>query len=297
MTEDDSTSKWSFVRRIDRTDWVRHLNSHYLLICELKRFLEPWNLSLFVDRFMGMLRSFCFEKAGSKSSIEELKISLKSSDKFYVELLFGNSQEQFCEKLIISISDILAWPVINEPFLRTQRLEIGLLLPSDEPEIIDILKDPAVWKMRGDRYSPLVNIHSTYPYSKHELPWYKYYFVIRLCKSKKIIGFIGFSQISQPGAISPVISQIPYKSVLLSYGLSMQYWGKELMSESLFACIPWFVASQNLHQLVAFVEINNLGSRRLLQKLGFKEYGLLENPMISPDLKDIYKFMIYKKLT
>ncbi|MDJ0576585.1 MAG: GNAT family N-acetyltransferase [Xenococcaceae cyanobacterium MO_234.B1] len=183
----------------------------------------------------------------------------------------------------------------TEPLLRTKRLEIGLLLPSDEPEIIDFIREPNVWKMRGERYSPLVNIHSIYQSNDHEVPWYRYHFVLQMRQSKKPIGFISFYQISQPSLVTPLISQTPYEPVMLSYGLREPYWGQGLMFESLSACVPWFVASQTVRELVGFAEINNRGSRRILQKLGLQEYELLENPRISADLKDRYKFIVYKK--
>ncbi len=296
MAEDTVVSKRSFSRRIDRSDWKQHLDSHRLLICDFKQFLEPFHLPLFADKFMGMLRSRCFEQAGLKSNIEELQISFQAPHDFRVKISFSNSKEQFSEEYSLTIADILAYPISSEPLLRTQRLEIGLLLPSDEPAIINFIKDPEVWKMRGERYSPLVNIHTDYQSNNLEFPWYRYYFVVRMCQSKEPIGFIGFYQISQPGLITPIISQTPYESVMLSYGLSKHYWGKELMSEALAACLPWFIANQKVHELVAFAEMNNQGSRRILQKLGLQEYGPLENAMISADLKDRYKFIIYKRI-
>jgi RimJ/RimL family protein N-acetyltransferase len=295
MLEDILTNQRSFSQQINRTDSHQHLNSHCRLICELMQFLEPFHFPLFPDKFMGMLRFHCFNKYGAKSSIEEIKISFQIPDKFYVEMVCSNSKEKFFEEYFYTIADILAYPISSEPVLKTERLEIGLLLPSDEPEIIDFIQDPDVWKMRGERYSPLVNIHSVYNHDQdHQLPWYKYYFVVRMRESKQVIGFIGFYQISQPSFFGPIINQTPYQNVMLSYALSKQYWGKGLMFESLSACVPWFMSSQNVNSLIAFAEINNLGSRRILQKLGLQEYGILENSMISADLKDIYKFMIYK---
>ncbi|MGL4883443.1 MAG: GNAT family N-acetyltransferase, partial [Waterburya sp.] len=73
------------------------------------------------------------------------------------------------------------------------------------------------------------------------------------------------------------------------------YWGQGLMSESLSACVPWFVKSQTVRELVGFAEINNQRSRRILQKLRLQEYGLLDTPRISADLKDKYQFIVYKK--
>ncbi len=294
MAEDPLISNWSFSKQIEQSDWRQHLDSHHMLISDFKQFLEPFHLSLFADRFMGILRFRCFEVAGLKSSIKELQVNFKRPDYFSVKVAFRCSEEIIFEEHTFTVADILAWPVSSEPLLRTKRLEIGLLLPTDEPEIIDFIKDPDVWKMRGERYRPIVNIHSIYQSNNHEVPWYKYHFVVRMRQSKKSIGFISFYQISQPSLINPLISQTPYELVMLSYGLSKLYWGKGLMSESLCACVPWFVESQTVKELIGFADINNRGSRRILQKLGLREYGLLDNPAISADLKDKYNFIIYK---
>ena len=295
MVKDTLISKRSFSRQIEQSDWKQHLDSHHLLISDFKRFLEQFHLSLFADRFMGMLRFRCFEVAGPRSSLEELQVDFQPPNYFSLKVAFRNSEKIISEEHTFTVADILAWPVSTEPLLRTKRLEIGLLLPSDEPKIIDFIKDPEVWKMRGDRYRPIVNIHSIYKSNNHEVPWYKYHFVVRMRQSKEPIGFISFYQISQPTSINSLIDKNPYERVMLSYGLSKPYWGQGLMSESLSSCVPWFVASQTVHELVGFAEINNRGSRRILQKLGLQEDGLLSNPMISDDLKDRYKFIVYKK--
>ena len=292
--EDISASKRSFSKQIDRSDWKRHLDSHHSLICEFEKFLEPFN-SLFVDRFLGMLRFRYFEAAGPKSSLEQLQVDFQPPDRFNVEVAFKNSDKIISEEHTFTVSDILAWSISTEPLLTTKRLEISLLLPSNEPKIIDIIKEPEVWQMRGERYSPLANIHSLYQSKRDRVPWYKYHFALQMRQSKKPIGFVSFYQLSQPNLMTPLISQTPYESVILSYGLSQQYWGQGLMSESLSAFVPWFVASQNVRELVGFADINNQGSRRILQKLGLQEYELLPNANISADLKDRYKFIIYKK--
>lgn len=292
--ENISVSKRSFSQQIDRSDWKRHLDSHHSLICKFERFIEPFG-SLFADKFLGMLRFRCFEVAGPKSSLEQLQVDLQPPNRFNVKVAFRNSEKIISEEHTFTVTDILAWSMNTEPLLTTKRLEISLLLPSDEPKIIDIIKEPDVWKMRGERYSPLANIHSIYQHNHDRAPWYKYHFALQMRQSKKLIGFISFYQISRPSLVTPLISQTPYESVMLSYGLSKQYWGQGLMSESLSVCVPWFVASQNVRELVGFADINNRGSRRILQKLGLQEYELLQNANISADLKDKYKFLIYKK--
>ena len=294
MAEAPLVGKRLFCRQIERSDWKQHLDSHQELICEFKQFLQPFKLPFFADRLIGRLRFRCFEIAGAKSSLEELKVDFQPPDYFKIKIGIRSSEELIFEELTFTVADILAWRMSTKPILSTKRLKIGLLLPSDEPEIIEFLKEPKVWKMRGDRSSPLVNIHSIYQSDEREGPWYRYHFGLRLHQNPKPIGFISFSQISQPSLVTPFISPTPYEPVLLGYGISPSYWGKGLMSESLFACVPWFVSNRSVRELVALAEIKNRASRRILSKLGLQEYGLLSNPKISAELKDSYQFIVYK---
>ena len=295
MAEVPLGSKRSFSQQIERSDWKQRLNSHQRLICEFQQFLQPFNLDSCADKLLGRLRFRCFELAGDRASLEKLQVNWQPPDSFNVKIAVRSESGLIFEELTLTGAEIVAWPISTKPLLNTNRLEISLLLPSDEPEIIEFLKEPKVWKMRGDRYPPLVNIHSLYQTDNHEVPWYKYYFVLRLRQQRKPIGFISFVQISQPSLKTPLISPIPFEPVMLSYGLSSSYWGQGLMSEAVSACVPWFVATQRLYELIAFAEINNRASRRILPKLGLQECGLLSNPRISADLKEIYQFIVYKK--
>lgn len=105
--------------------------------------------------------------------------------------------------------------------------------------------------MRGQRYSPIENMHFIYQNHSDSVPWYKYNFAIRTLRNNEPIGFIGFYQLSQPD------------SVMLSYGLSKTYWGLGIMSEALAVCIPWFVTSQTVRELVAFA-VQSLSYKSLI---------------------------------
>lgn len=294
MTDNYSRINKSFSRRIEQSNWQQHLDSHYLFISNLKQFLEQFNISLFADRFIGFLRFRCFQVTGAKSIIEQLRLDFQIPDRFIVKITFRGSGNVIVEEYTFTVTNILEWQMSSQPILQTERTEIGLLLPSDEPEIIDFMKDPDVWKMRGETYRPIANIHSTFESNNNEVRWYKYHFAVRMRQCKKAIGFISFYQISKPSLITPIISQNPYEAVMLSYALSKYYWGKGLMSESLSAFVPLFVETQKVRELIAFADTNNRASRRILQKLGLQEYGLVENPNISEDLKDMYNFIVYK---
>ena len=67
------------------------------------------------------------------------------------------------------------------------------------------------------------------------------------------------------------------------------------MGEALKILVPWFIRDRKVKELVAFAEVNNRGSRRLLERLELGEYGILENARISQDLQDVYQFAVYKK--
>ncbi|MEH2459104.1 MAG: GNAT family N-acetyltransferase [Nostoc sp.] len=272
----------SFSVCIDRSDSQQHLNSHCLLISKFKQFLEPFNFPFFTDKFIGALRHRIYEIAGAKSSLENLQVYFQSPSSFFVKVVVKSLEDIISISYTFTVTDILAFPVNSEALLTTKRLEINLLLPSDEPKIIDFLSDPDVWKMRGQRYSPIENIHFIYQNHSDPVPWYKYNFAIRTRRNNKPIGFIGFYQLSQ------------LDSVMLSYGLSKTYWGLGIMSEALAVCIPWFVTSQTVRELVAFAEVNNHSSRRLLQKLGLQEYGLLENSKFSADPNNMSQFIVHK---
>ena len=293
MKETPFISQKSFHGKIKRSDSKQHLNSHHSFVTKFQQFLEPFNYPFFADKFIGVLRSCCKELAGIKSSIEELQVDFQPPDLFQVKLTVRNSKNLITQEYLLAIADILAYSVTTNPLLETERLNIGLLLPTQEPAIIDFLQEPKVWQMRGERYTPIVNIHFHYQENAPQ-PWFKYHFVLRL-SCQKPVGFISFIQISQPSLITPLISPVPYKTTMLSYGLAPSYWGQGLMSESLSVCVPWFTNEQNVKEIIAFAQVNNQGSRRILQKLQLKDCGLLKNPRISSDLREIYKFNLYKK--
>ncbi|BAY73526.1 hypothetical protein NIES23_63780 (plasmid) [Trichormus variabilis NIES-23] len=274
----------SFSIDIDRSDSQQHFNSHCLLISEFQQFLEPFKFPFFLDKFLGTLRHHIYKDEGAKSSLENLQVYFQPLNSFFVKIIVKNSEEIISNSYTFTVTDILAFPLNTQALLTTKRLVISLLLPSDEPKIIDFLSDPDVWNMRGQRYSPIENIHFIYQNHSDVERWYKYHFAIQTRTSNEPIGFISFYQFSQPD------------SVMLSYGLSKTYWGQGIMSEALAYTVPWFVTSQTVREVTAFAEVNNHRSRRLLQKLGLQEYGPLENSKFTANPNNMYQFLVYKML-
>ena len=63
--------------------------------------------------------------------------------------------------------------------------------------------------------------------------------------------------------------------VELAYTLSRQHWNKGLMTEAARAVMNWAFQTYSFHRLVAWSDPRNIGSWRVLEKLGMKREGLL----------------------
>lgn len=82
----------------------------------------------------------------------------------------------------------------------------------------------------------------------------------------------------------------------IGYELSIQSWGKGLMSEALKEMIAYGFESMNLNRIEAVVYPENGASIRTLEKQGFKKEGLLEEYAFFRDVyQDLLMFSLLKK--
>lgn len=79
-----------------------------------------------------------------------------------------------------------------------------------------------------------------------------------------IIGSCGFSWIQELNAAE------------VGYELASQFWQQGIMSEALNAILKYGFESKGLEFIIAEIMLENLASRKLLQKLGFCSQELLE---------------------
>ena len=63
----------------------------------------------------------------------------------------------------------------------------------------------------------------------------------------------------------------------IGYDLGPDFWGQEYMTEALRAVLAHGLGPMQLHRIEAMVDVRNLRSSRLLQKLGFKQEGILRD--------------------
>jgi RimJ/RimL family protein N-acetyltransferase len=63
----------------------------------------------------------------------------------------------------------------------------------------------------------------------------------------------------------------------LTYALAHPHWGKGLTSEAAKAVMDWAFQTHNLHRMYAWCDPHNIGSWRVMEKLGMKREGLLRH--------------------
>ncbi|MBR9689304.1 MAG: GNAT family N-acetyltransferase [Candidatus Altiarchaeota archaeon] len=93
-----------------------------------------------------------------------------------------------------------------------------------------------------------------------------YNFGIILNETDKLIGSIGL------GDIKPI-----EKKTFIGYWLSKDFWGRGIMTEAVNLVLDFGFNQLKLHKISAGIFSVNTGSKRVLEKCGFKREGLLRD--------------------
>ncbi len=149
------------------------------------------------------------------------------------------------------------------PVLETERLWLRELTREDSEALFAILADPDVIRFYD---IPFLRIEQT----QRAIERHRYRFLhgealrwgILLKSENKIIGNCGYSWDKD------------HHFATLSYVLGKSYWGQGIMTEALSAIILFGFELYQFHRFEAEVALPNVGSMRVLQKLGFQEEGL-----------------------
>lgn len=156
----------------------------------------------------------------------------------------------------------------NNPFptLETDRLILRQVTPDDADALYHYLQDFEVTKNLGSEpYTSIEQVHTT-------IEWYDYSFQeemglrlgVCLKETGQLIGTCGLHSWEPDDYRAEVVSV-----------LGKEFWGQGLMTEALRAVIDYSFEELGLYRLQAKIEPQNLASRRLYEKLGFREEGLL----------------------
>ncbi|MGZ4032747.1 MAG: GNAT family N-acetyltransferase, partial [Tumebacillaceae bacterium] len=91
-----------------------------------------------------------------------------------------------------------------------------------------------------------------------------YSFHVYLIESNELIGTVDLM----------FVKRGPGQSAMIGYELDQAHNGKGLMSEAVLLCLKFAFEHANLHRIEAGAMPRNVGSNRLLEKVGFTYEGL-----------------------
>jgi len=156
------------------------------------------------------------------------------------------------------------------PIIETGRLWLRELALEDVDELFSVLSDPEVI-----RFYDIPFIHQEQALRAIERHRFRFLqgaavrWGITLKGEDRVIGNCGFS-----------LDKDNHFAVL-SYVLGKPYWGQGIMTEALRSIIRFGFDYYQLHRFEADVALPNVGSIRVLQKLGFREEGLLRERLFT----------------
>ena len=150
--------------------------------------------------------------------------------------------------------------------LQTERLRLLAMLPAqlrqcrDAPELLETELEIAILRSAlGDPLPRVVgeklsNI-GRFPNLPNE--WFTYWLLVEQ-QQQQGIGFAGFKGYPREGMAE------------IGYGLDASYWNRGYMTEAVQALAAWGLSQPECTQVIAETARGNIGSERVLQKVGFR---------------------------
>lgn len=190
---------------------------------------------------------------------------------------------------MIDIFDFATFPI-----LETERLRLRQMTHDDAAALVAIFGDPAVM-----RYMILDPPCNTIEEAISMIDWMNGHFEkqnamrwgITLKDANEVIGTCGFHSWNRQ-----------HRRTDIGYDLNAAYWGRGIITEATHRLVRWCFENLNLHRIQADCTAGNIGSERVLEKVGFtlegqwrenafehgrfvdlKQYGLLRREYISSD--------------
>jgi len=180
--------------------------------------------------------------------------------------------------------------------MEGERIVLRKLMPSDASDIYENLRDKDMVKW---------TLNIPWPYRKRDAM--KFVRKARY-KMKKRSGYAFGIVLKETGRVIGVVDLIRVdwknKNAELGYWLGKKYWGRGLTTEAVKLMLKFAFERLKLHMVYATLFEENIASRRVLEKAGFKlegvmrecrfKYGKWHNELRFSMLRSEYK-QLYKK--
>lgn len=156
----------------------------------------------------------------------------------------------------------------NFSYLETDRLILRKICHEDANAILALASDAQVTKLTAaleliqtiDDVHTLIDIMISRYESDLPARW-----AVVLKENNTVIGICGFVGYSSSFARAEI-----------GYAFSSAYWGKGIATEAAQACIDYGFSCMNLNRIEGTCDIDNIGSARVLEKLGMHYEGTLK---------------------
>lgn len=156
---------------------------------------------------------------------------------------------------------------VPSPFveLTTSRFRLRRIVPADIGRIFQGLSDPLVIAHYGVAYDSLEA-------TQRQMDWFE---------EIHVAGTGVWWGICEPGGDAPLIGACGLNDIRaehgrgeLGYWLLPGHWGRGIATECVGAMLEHAFGAMGLHRVGADVDVGNHGSRRLLERLGFRLEGV-----------------------
>lgn len=183
------------------------------------------------------------------------------------------------------------------PRLETERLILRQITDSitDGKDCLEFINDYSVYRFWGlydeaadpdGRHRPKKKVKTDYHYNatmkeyrkKRELTW-----LMELKATGKVIGEIVLYDFQLK------------KQADIGYRINRDYWGQGFATEAGQAMLKVAFEYMNLQRLQIRCFSNNTGSKKVAEKLGFRQEGLIRNGVILNVMTDYYIFGLLKE--
>lgn len=175
----------------------------------------------------------------------------------------------------------------NLPAIETDRLILRRLTRKDVHNMFEYTSDPEI--STHTTWFAHQSIEDTMRYIEHNLRLQDQHQVhewgIVDKKGKKVIGTCGYTM-WKPN----------HRTAEIAYAIARPYWGQGLMTEAVQAVLQFGFDKMELNRVEARCMVDNLGSERVMQKIGMSFEGILREQLYAKEkFHDLKLYAILKR--
>jgi RimJ/RimL family protein N-acetyltransferase len=162
----------------------------------------------------------------------------------------------------------------SSPIIETDRLILREWKPSDLEPFARLNADPRVMEffpasLSQDETAAMIQLIQERSMKNGFCFW-----AAELKSTGEFIGFIGLNIPGMETHFTPCVE--------IGWRIDFKFWGKGYAPEGALACLKYGFSTLNLNEIVSFTTVNNLKSRRVMEKIGmtYDPQGDFDHPKV-----------------